>query len=125
MSASEKSGQNQIAWTGPYLVPDYTDAAEAYDPDTAEAYGPDAVEAYADLGEPPVLPEPLPEKVHTAAEAARGAGNTLLTAVRAHQAAAAGAAAGTAAVLTLAYVLGRRARRRRRGPVALLLEGRI
>ncbi|MFD9248003.1 hypothetical protein ACFV0D_40010 [Streptomyces sp. NPDC059556] len=125
MSASEKSGQNEIAWTGPYLVPDHPDAAEAYDPDTSEAYGPDAVETYTDMGEPPVLPDPLPEKARTAAQAARGAGNTLWTAVRAHQAAAAGAAASAAAVLTLAYVLGRRARRRRRGPVALLLEGRV
>ncbi|MFE6063989.1 hypothetical protein [Streptomyces sp. NPDC056431] len=125
MSASDKSGQNPIPWTGPYVVPDYPDMAETYDPDTAKTYGPDTAEIYADRGESGAVPASFPEKVRTAAQADRGAGNALWTAVRANKAVTAGAAAGTAAALTLAYVLGRRARRRGLGPVALLFEGRF
>ncbi|KQX12246.1 hypothetical protein ASC82_13485 [Streptomyces sp. Root431] len=133
MSASEKSGQSQFPWTGPYAVPDYpdtaetydSDTAERYDSDTAETYDPDTAEVYVDMGELHILPMPFPERARTAAQAARGAGNTLWTALRAHKAATAGAAAGTAAALTLAYALGRRARRRGPGPVALLFERRF
>ncbi|MFB7590212.1 hypothetical protein [Streptomyces sp. NPDC056169] len=114
MSASEKSGQNPIPWTRLYDVPGYPDITEPYDPDTADIH--------ADMGELSALPDPFPDETRTAAQAARGAGNTLWTAVRAHKAMTAGAAAGAAAALTLAYALGRRARRRGLGPVALLLE---
>ncbi|MCX5232460.1 hypothetical protein ABZY16_36700 [Streptomyces sp. NPDC006553] len=114
MSASEKSGQNPIPWTRPYAVPDYPDIMQSHDPDTADVY--------AGMGELSAVPDPFPDETRTAAQAARGAGNTLWTAVRAHKAMTAGAAAGAAAALTLAYGLGRRARRRGLGPVALLLE---
>ncbi|MET7756666.1 hypothetical protein ABZT27_18440 [Streptomyces sp. NPDC005389] len=127
MSASEKSGQNTIPWTRLYAVPDYPDVTETYDPDTAETYDPDAADIHVALGELSALPAPFPEKARTAAQAARGTGNTLWTTVRAHKAMTAGAAAGTVAALTLAYALGRRSRRARRrglGPVVLLLEPR-
>ncbi|MDX2561949.1 hypothetical protein PV371_20110 [Streptomyces sp. TX20-6-3] len=118
MSASEKSGQNPIPWTRLYAVPDLPDVTETYDPGTAETYVPGAAESYdpatADIhvavGELSALPDPFPERVRTAAQAARDTGNTLWTTVRAHQAMTAGAAAGTVAALTLAYTLGRRAR---------------
>ncbi|WP_426368469.1 hypothetical protein [Streptomyces sp. E-08] len=122
MSASEKSGQDAFPWTGPYVVPDYPEMAEPYDPD-AETYAPTGVE------EPSTLPAPLAEKAHAAAQAARSVGSTLWTAVRTHKAAATGGAVvGAAAALTLGYALGRRAGRRAGrqglGPVALLLERR-
>ncbi|WP_327159638.1 hypothetical protein [Streptomyces zaomyceticus] len=128
MSASEKSGQNQFPWTGPYAVPDYPDMEERYDPgkaETAVTYAPEAAGIHACTGELRVLPAPLPEESRTAVQAARGAGNTLWTTVRAHKAVTAGAAVGTAAALTLAYTLGRRTRRRGLGPVARLLEHRF
>ncbi|WP_328940390.1 hypothetical protein OG259_00870 [Streptomyces sp. NBC_00250] len=92
---------------------------DRYDPDTAEAYGPDTAEIHADMA------APLPERARSAAQAARGAANTLWTAVRAHKAVTAGAVAGTAAALTLAYALDRRARRRGLVPAALLFERRF
>ncbi|MFC9589338.1 hypothetical protein ACFTUC_05980 [Streptomyces sp. NPDC056944] len=76
-----------------------------------------------------VLPAPFAEQAHAAAQAARGAGSTLWSAVGAHRAVTGGAAGGTAAALVLAYALGKRAGRRaaRRGlrPVALLFERRF
>ncbi|MFF5923716.1 hypothetical protein ACFY8C_36155 [Streptomyces flavochromogenes] len=125
MSASEKSGQNPFPWTGPYAVPDYPAMAETYGPDTAEAYGPATSEVHAGTGELRALPDLFPEKGRTAAQAVRGAGNTLWTEGRAHKAATAGAVAGAAAALTLAYAMGRRAGRRRLGPVALFFERRF
>ncbi|MFE5943604.1 hypothetical protein [Streptomyces sp. NPDC056480] len=130
MSASEKNGHNPIPWTRPYVVRDYPDITEAYDPDTAEGfvlhtsewYDSDAADVYGELS---VLPDRFPESAGSPAQAARGAGNALWAAVRAHKAMTAGAAAGAAAALTLAYALGRRARRREPGPVALLLERRF
>ncbi|MFC9590911.1 hypothetical protein ACFTUC_14160 [Streptomyces sp. NPDC056944] len=118
MSASEKSGQDRFPWTGPYAVPDYPDMAEPYDPDAAETYAPTGME------EPSTLPAPLAEKAHAAAQAARGVGSTLWSAVCAHKAVMGGAVVGTAAALTLAYARGRRAGRRGLGPVALLLDRR-
>ncbi|MET9728904.1 hypothetical protein [Streptomyces zaomyceticus] len=118
MSASEKSGQNQFPWTGPYVVPDYPDMEEGCDPDTAETYAPQAAGIHACTGELRVLPAPLPEVSRTAAQTDRGAGNAVWTAVRARRAVTAGAAVGAAAALTLAYALGRRTRRRGLGPVA-------
>ncbi|MFJ2931907.1 hypothetical protein ACIO8G_03995 [Streptomyces sp. NPDC087219] len=132
MSASEKSGQDPIPWTRLYAVPDLPDVTETYDPDTAESYVPGPAESYdpdtahidVTPGELSALPDPFPERARTAAQAARGTGNTLWTTVRAHKALTASAAAGTVAALTLAYTLGRRARRRDLGPVALFLERR-
>ncbi|WP_055600287.1 hypothetical protein [Streptomyces aureus] len=133
MSPSEKSGQNPFPWTGPYAVPDYPAMEERYaptmagalSPDTMETYGPGTAEIHADMGELRALPDPFPEKGGRAAEAVRGAGNALWADVRAHRAVTAGAVAGSAAALTLAYALGRRAGRRRLGPVALLFERRF
>ncbi|MFF2773826.1 hypothetical protein ACFVU3_02875 [Streptomyces sp. NPDC058052] len=130
MSASEKSGQNALPWTGPYAVPDYPDMPEAYDPDLADTDDPDLADAYdpAGMGDLRVLPAPSEEKARTAGQRARGAGNALWTAVRARKAVTAGAAVGTAAVIALVYARGRRAGlragRRGLGPVALLLERR-
>ncbi|MFH9725488.1 hypothetical protein ACH4M4_21360 [Streptomyces sp. NPDC017254] len=90
-----------------------------------ETYGPGTAEVYVDMGELRVLPIPIPETARTAAQAARGAGNTLWTAVRAHKGMTAGAAAGAAAALTIGYALGRRTRRRGLGPVALFFERRF
>ncbi|MFD8642701.1 hypothetical protein ACFV14_20665 [Streptomyces zaomyceticus] len=125
MSASEKSGQNQFPWTGPYAVPDDPDTEERYDPDVTETYAPEAVGINACTGELRVLPAPLPERSLTAARTDRGAGNAVMTAVRGHKALAAGAAVGTAAALSLAYALGRRTRRRAAGPLARLFEHRF
>ncbi|MEV4940523.1 hypothetical protein [Streptomyces zaomyceticus] len=125
MSASEKSGQNQFPWTGPYVVPDHPDMEERYDPDVTETYATEAVGINACTGELRVLPAPLPERHRTAARTDRGAGNAVRTAVRGHKALTAGAAVGTAAALTLAYALGRRTRRRGLGPVARFFEHRF
>lgn len=72
-----------------------------------------------------VLPAPFAEKALTAASVARGSGGAMWTVVRSHKTATGAAAMGTTAAVAGAYALGRRAgRRRRRGPLTLLLGGR-
>ncbi|MER8038512.1 hypothetical protein [Streptomyces hydrogenans] len=122
MSASEKSEQNPFPRTGPYAVPDYPAPSQVAEPDLGELYEPTG------MGGPHLLPGPFAEQARIATRAARGAGDRLWSAVRAHKAPAGGAAVGAVAALGLAYALGRRsgrrAARRGLGPVALFLERR-
>ncbi|MFF8835085.1 hypothetical protein [Streptomyces sp. NPDC015130] len=146
MSASENSERNQFPWTGPYVVPDYPDLTRVDDPDVPRDDDPDVEgeddpdvegeddpdvdEGYgpAALGPPSFLPAPFAEKARAAAYMARGAGNGLWAAARAHPTVTAGTAVGTAAALALVYGWGRRsgrrAARRDLGPVALFLTRR-
>ncbi|MFE1349040.1 hypothetical protein [Streptomyces sp. NPDC058757] len=123
MSASEKSEQNPFPRTGPYAVPDYPAPSQVADPDLGELYEPTG------MGESPLFPGPFAEQARAVAQAVRGAGDRLWTAVHTHKAPAGGAALGAAGALGLAYALGRRSGRReaRRGlgPVALFFERRL